>query len=1390
MQVNTIPSNPFVGLRPFESTESLFFFGRGAQTGELMERLYTCRFVSVVGRSGCGKSSLIRAGLIPKLRAGFLVADRDSWVVETMKPGDRPLRSLAAAVLRVTGGGAKHGAADASAAEVEALAEEISAEGVEAVTKRLAPVLERGDANFLLLVDQFEEIFRFGSRSRKDDEDEDDAATARSRDEAADFVSIMLALSEQRDVPAYVVMTMRSDFLGDCDAFRGLPEAMNHSQYLVPRLSTKEREEAISGPIRLYGQAIAPRLLDLVRNDVGDKLDQLPVMQHAMMRTWENWGAREDGPVDVPDYEAAGTIRSALSDDAEAVLAAMGGPDSERGRLTARVFQALTDTDAENRRIRRPAHLRRLEAVTGAGRDEIMEIVSLFEGGGRSFLAVTRDEARGNHLIDISHESLIRQWKTLRDWVDKEAEDRSLYVRISDAAMRRKESEGRRGGLWDDPELQQALDWWRERDPTPAWAAQYHRKSKKVKKPSAADAAEHDDDAYDEEDLSIHTESRNFLAESRRVRDHERRRNKTFKLLLLALAFIMVTTIPTFGYYISAAQRATALAQRDAFKRQAEIEEKGRLEAQAAESKAKAAGSLAEQLRELAEEAKDYALKQKGIAEDNAKRADDATRKAVAEAAHAVAAEKSARAAEETAKKGEERNARSAYAADISFAEHALQEGELNRGRQRLEHYLDRASAERGFEWRYLWRRYRRDLAAFNGHEGNVQLVAVSPDGRTFATAGRDKKLILWDAVTRLPRVLNGNAAPILSIAFSPDGKLLATGSEDKTIKLWDVASRAEARTLPHAAAVYAVAFAPVGTLLAAGDASGGVTLWDTAASAAAPRTFKAHDDEVDAVAFSRDGRLLATGGADKMAYVWDAATLARRGAALQDDRVYSVAFATTKGETRLFTATPRVYVSDALATGEPGPGKVQDIGGAALDISGNSIAVGDTDGDKEDDTLAVVSGGETRLTRLGDIQSHVLKPPAGPAEALAEPADIVLEPVNGSDFTAADFVPGRPALVTAHADGAARLWDIRLEEKRASESMVSSKSVIGVAFAQGGGLAAYINADGAVGLLDTDGLSEVAALQGDGRQRIKPAFDFSPTEKILAVGGGKGKVSLWRVDGHSATPLPPLQADSPLDVKAVAFSQDGALLAAATEDGKVSVWGPSVGGERRLLRTFEQGPQTTVSALAFSADGSVLAVGDLEGIVKLWETKTWTEDEKKRYVDTDGSAIARLSFSGDRNNKRLLVVARGVARIWDTSQPPSERVSTTPRPGARALQEDWPSVVKLDADEVLTAVFSHDGRTIATGESGRVRLWDALARDKESGPKGPGYAVARRELTTIRKAAKARMKEFSIFGLAFSSDDRMLLGSDNVGRVWLWRGVTEDELTIQQGQHMTAAGP
>ena len=436
-------TNPFVGLRPFNTDESLLFFGRRQQTVELMQQLHRTHFIGVVGSSGCGKSSLIRAGLIPNLKAGFLVEDRAQWRVAVMKPGDAPLRNLATAL--------------DPAGETESLTDAIRTGGAQTILETLSPALADSDTNLLLLVDQFEEIFRFGIES----------GNADRRAEAADFVSIMLALAEQRTLPIYVVMTMRSDFLGDCDNFYGLPEALNRSQYLVPRLTRQQRRQAIEGPIRLFHASISPRLLDRVLNDVGDQSDQLPVTQHALMRTWELWQsetAQHSNPeIDLRHYEGIGGLENALARDAER---AMEEIKPEELKLTRQLFQALTDIDGKNRRIRRPVRLSELSKITQTSPERILAVIDHFCSKSRSFLQISSN-IEDDPIIDISHESLIRQWARLQIWTDEEKASREVYLNLVKDALDK-------ASPWRGARLQRALSWKSESSPTESWAARYY----------------------------------------------------------------------------------------------------------------------------------------------------------------------------------------------------------------------------------------------------------------------------------------------------------------------------------------------------------------------------------------------------------------------------------------------------------------------------------------------------------------------------------------------------------------------------------------------------------------------------------------------------------------------------------------------------------------------------------------------------------------------------------------------------------------------------------------------------------------------------------------------------------------------------------------------------
>jgi energy-coupling factor transporter ATP-binding protein EcfA2 len=280
------PVNPYPGLRPFNLEESHLFFGRDGQSEKLVAKLAATRFLTVVGASGSGKSSLVRAGLLPALLGGAMAGAGSKWRIAVTRPGNDPIGNLARALNdpHVFG---------SDSAENAAIQTAITKVTLRRGNRGLIDVAHQAGTprseNLLVLVDQFEEIFRFARETRS-------AGSAESEsyeNEAAAFVKLLLEARAQREASIYVVLTMRSDFLGDCSKFWDLPEAINESQYLTPRLTRDQLREAITGPVFVAGGEIAPRLVNRLLNDIGENQDQLPILQHALMRTWDIW--KEEG---------------------------------------------------------------------------------------------------------------------------------------------------------------------------------------------------------------------------------------------------------------------------------------------------------------------------------------------------------------------------------------------------------------------------------------------------------------------------------------------------------------------------------------------------------------------------------------------------------------------------------------------------------------------------------------------------------------------------------------------------------------------------------------------------------------------------------------------------------------------------------------------------------------------------------------------------------------------------------------------------------------------------------------------------------------------------------------------------------------------------------------
>jgi len=503
------PEWPFIGLRPFEYGDHEYFFGREKELNVLEPQVTQKRFVAIVGGSGSGKSSLISAGLRPRLEK----AQDHPWTWIEMRPADAPVRKLALALAGLTRKGTDltgkttdqtRRTDDLLLAWADRL-ERVLTKSSFGMAEALTLIPHRSAVSrVLLLIDQFEELFRFASLRS---EGNLDAATfAERRDEATAFVRLLLSAAESPEVPIHVVLTMRSDFIGDCARFHGLPEAVSRSQFLVPDMTRDQREDVIRKPLKLAGSEVDPYLVQRALNDTNDEPGPLPILQHAMMRCWERAVHRRKQEVDdsphlsIDDYNAVGGVEQALSVHANEILKTLARqPDSTGIGLklaTKRVFQALTETDQEGRSVRRPQRYGDLvqyvtpgdvgESAAGRAANKATHVViDHFASHDCSFLRVIPPaDANDNFavdvnsdmgiaddsIIDIGHEALIRRWDKLKgegeeNWIRDEQEDADQYRGLLRYAV---------AGAIIPPEDLTVLEiWWSARKPTRFWAQRY-----------------------------------------------------------------------------------------------------------------------------------------------------------------------------------------------------------------------------------------------------------------------------------------------------------------------------------------------------------------------------------------------------------------------------------------------------------------------------------------------------------------------------------------------------------------------------------------------------------------------------------------------------------------------------------------------------------------------------------------------------------------------------------------------------------------------------------------------------------------------------------------------------------------------------------------------------
>jgi energy-coupling factor transporter ATP-binding protein EcfA2 len=865
-------NNPFPGLRSFDFEESHLFFGREKHISDLLKKLKSNHFVAIVGTSGSGKSSLVRAGLLPEIQNGNFSIDGSKWLITTLKPGNAPVRNLARSLIHKDVFGTGDTMRDEEQLrQTEKLLRASRLGLVQAVRGMLPP-----NNNLLILLDQFEETFRFtGEGMEHNDED------------STQFVNLVVDAVRQRDVPIYVVLTIRSDFLGDCARFEGLPEAINDGHYLVPRLTNEQNKSVITGPVNYAQGKISPRLIQRVINDLGDNPDQLPVLQHALMRTWDVWksSAETGEPMDIRHYETIGGMDHALSNHADEAYNEL---DERHKNLVEQIFKCLTVKTGENRGVRRPTSIKNLMEITGASFSEVEKALHPFRKTGRTFILPAEGIAIDEKTVmDISHESLMRAWERLRNWVDEEAESATIYQRLCQSAVLHDEG---KAALWRNPELQMALDWKNKTNPNAPWARQYNVQFDRAME---------------------------FIEDSRREDAAERQRlNSRKRAVRIAVsAFLIVVTVLS----------AWALLQTQEAKKQTTLADKNRIEAEQKALEAINQKQLAEKAKEVALDAskkaldaKSYAELQSRIAGEQKILAEQQKSKAEQEATRAsqqqqLAERKSAEALREK-QKADSANAEKERLRMISVSQNIAFKSLQEKNDAQLSGLLAlqafRFSNDNGGNindaqlYNALSSSAQRMDVPFNSVaiKNSEEISALSVNEKGITTVTQSSQLKIYDKSFSVSgqSKLNGMTSATNTTYLSGNGKYVAIGLDNNSVAVFNVENP------DH------------------------------------PNNLTGHTGLIRAVAFSDDGNTIATGGRDSTIIIWKNFTLSKK--IKCSSRVRAIAFTDNNSNIYAGSEDGKVISID-VNSGESQPLNSINARVQSMKVNGRYVAIGYSNG-------------------------------------------------------------------------------------------------------------------------------------------------------------------------------------------------------------------------------------------------------------------------------------------------------------------------------------------------------------------------------------------------------------------------------------------------------------
>lgn len=1206
---------PFKGLQSFNEADEHLFFGRESLTAELVAHLCGHRFLAIVGASGSGKSSVVRAGVVPSIRRGeveFNSQHSNTWPVYTITPTTHPLRELATVIT------SNAQPISATAKLIDDFAKDARSLDL-AVTRMLHH--QRYDkkqkkykktGRLVLVVDQFEELF----------------TACKDETERQSFIdNLFYAISPEVDGATTLIITLRADFYEHCSRYPSLRQALADFQVYIGSMTNSELYQAITKPLENSPWEYQAGLVDTILQDIGStegrspEPGSLPLLSHVLLETWKR---REGHTLTLAGYQNAGGVYKAIAHTADEVYRQL---TPEKQSIALDIFLRLSELGEGTQDTRRRSTIREMTSNQGSS-EKVRQVLN--------HLADARLIVVDKDIVEVAHEALIREWPRLRLWLDENRESLRFYRQLAVDAQAWQSDNRDESYLYRGTRLLQAQEW-----------------------------------CSDYDDESLNTIEKEFLARSIAQREQEVRltRWRTIGVVAILSLLLSGSIIATFIFQQQAreSERQSQIFQIQSIASLAPRVVDRTNDTELATLLAVEAWHLNQKYSGLQQELVDSSLRDilsfpffnttaiSKIGEESY-----IMGRALPESAHyndlAFSPDGNI-----FASSSRNENILLWNVDDLS-APYAILTSE---GSQFLSiafspdgKTLASSSKEANVSSTKLW-----DLTNLENrpiivsvYDSPALSLTYSPDGQFLAEGRYDETVHIWNlaSLDSEPLIFRSNehetAGEFRSVDFSPDGRFLAAGSWDWLIRVWDLdAPGNDPVIISHGGHVSSVAFSLDGRFLASanselfGDLGGVVLLWSTDDYRGSPVRLEGHAGSINDLAFSPDGNTLASASSDRTIRLWDLNSLGADPMILNghQEGVTSIAYApdgkaiiSTDNESTLKlwnldaqNANPTLfssYENPLLSIASGGNGAIVSISSASFLAENSLLRIWNTQNPQESPILLSLSG-----KSINEIRS------------------------DGQILATASWSqgPGPPFSILnlwTLTDLESPYSTIRLSDLPTNSNVSNNWQTTNLAFSNDGQTLATAHLDGNIYLWKSSGFDiEPVILPNQGTWLTSLAF--SPKDDYLIVAKNRSVIedegvnekAIIRLIDLTSSKYDSQEFEFPNGVRAITSRYSRNQLVGALDDGSIWLW--DLNDPQRIpTKWLDLEPQIT--AMAYSPDEKFFAVGEEDGLIRLWNLEAMSADPIVL-----GGHVSRIRLLKFRQDGQILISGSDdrTVRLW-----------------------------------------------------------------------------------------------------------------------------------------------